>query len=248
MAFFKHNKKNIFYTEKGEGELLIILPGNTATSLAHINDIEYFSKRYKSVSIDFLGTGKSDRIENWSVNWWENGAHQINSLIEHLGYKKAILVGTSGGAVIALLTAILFPDKVSSVIADSFQHNFSSDKLKSILLEDRKTNSQEQIKFWKYLHGEDWENVVNSDTEMIIDFINSGGDWFKGRLKKIKCPVLLTGSKEDNFLPNIEESRLFLSKEIKQSKIFLNEKGLHPLMWSQSKIFREITTIFLNNK
>lgn len=245
MAFFNYENNNIFYTEKGEGELLIILPGNTVTSLAHKDEVEYFSKNYRTVSLDFLGTGKSDRIDNWSINWWEDGAYQVNKLIEHLGYKKAILIGTSGGAVVSLITAILFPEKIKAVVADSFYPNFSSSILKNIFLEDRKKKTNDQVNFWKYLHGEDWEKVVDSDTNMIVKFIKSGGDWFKGRLKNIICPVLLTASKEDNLLPDIEKTRLILSKQIKQSKIFINNKGSHPLMWSEKNIFRKITNIFL---
>ena len=41
------------------------------------------------------------------------------ALIDHLGEEKAVVVGSSGGGIVALLTAVLFPEKVLAVIADS---------------------------------------------------------------------------------------------------------------------------------
>ncbi len=68
MAYFTWNGKHIHYRENGAGELLLILPGNTASSICHQGELDHFGKAYHAVAIDFLGTGKSDRESEWSDN------------------------------------------------------------------------------------------------------------------------------------------------------------------------------------
>lgn len=245
MAYFEYKSKKIFYREEGKGELLIVIPGNTASSIAHEKELEYYGKGYHAVSLDILGTGQSDRLEKWTINWWEEGAHQVKALIEHLKYKKAILMGTSGGAVIALLGAVLYPDKIKAVIADSFVEKFSKSMLKKNIIDERNNKVYGQIQFWKFAHGKDWERVIKEDTKMMIEFVNQGGEWFNKRLGEIICPVLLTASKKDHMLPDIEEEICNISKRIEKSKVFINDEGFHPLICSQPEDFRIITDYFL---
>ncbi len=67
---FKFNSKTINFRSKGEGELIIFLPGNTASSIVYQSQINYFSDYYLAASVDYLGTGKSDRFSYEEKNWW----------------------------------------------------------------------------------------------------------------------------------------------------------------------------------
>ena len=101
MPHFAHHGHRLFYREQGEGTLLMILPGNTASSACYEGELNYFSRRYRAVALDFAGTGASDRLETLGDDWWERSAYDVCGLIQHLGEKQAILLGSSGGAVIA---------------------------------------------------------------------------------------------------------------------------------------------------
>jgi len=76
MPYFNWNDHQIFYREQGESPLLLILPGNTASSICCQGEIDYFSSHYHTASLDFLGTGKSDRVVIWAQDWWADGASQ----------------------------------------------------------------------------------------------------------------------------------------------------------------------------
>jgi len=245
VPYFKYNSKQIFYREEGKGELLILLPGNTASSAAYENELKYFSQKYYAVSLDYLGTGLSDRLKKWPCNWWEECAKQVKNLIEHLNYEKAILLGTSGGAVISLLTTILYPDVVKAVIGDSFVEKFTHEMLEHNVIEQRKQKSEIMVQFWQHLHGSDWEEVIKADTEMLKQFTDQGGEWLLNRVEEIHCPVLLTASKKDNMLPNVVQHMCSLAKKIKKSKLFINDKGGHPLIWTQPDDFKIICEYFL---
>ena len=70
--------------------------------------------------IDFLGNGKSDRVNKFPADLWISQAQQVIALIEHLGLEKVNLLGTSGGAWVAVNTALERPDLIAKVVADSF--------------------------------------------------------------------------------------------------------------------------------
>lgn len=247
MPYFKYEGKNIFYREKGNGPLLVILPGNTASSIMHERELEIYSKDYHVVSIDFSGTGQSDRIETWDSNWWKSGANQVESLINHLEYTEAILMGTSGGANVALLTAIHYPALIKAVIADSFTEIFTPKMLKDDVIDDRSNPTDDQINFWKYCHGNDWKDIVTKDTEIIKDFVNSGGNSFEGRLSEIKVPVLITLSKQDPMIKNSLIESIETFSKLKKGKLFINDTGFHPLIWSKPDFFHRIVSAFLND-
>lgn len=247
MSFFKWADHQIYYQIQGNGPLLLVLPGNTASSACYLGEIEYFSRHYRVASLDFLGTGKSDRLTKWTTDWWFQAVKQAKGLIEHLEYENCMLVGTSGGAVIALLMAINFPNIIKTVIADSCVERFSEQILEKSVIQERKLLTESQIKFWEYAHGDDWKQVIEADTNMVTEFTKSGGDWFLGRLSEIICPVLFTASRKDTALNNIIYHISKMSEQVQNSRLYISDKGDHPFMWSSSEEFRYIADYFLDS-
>jgi pimeloyl-ACP methyl ester carboxylesterase len=247
MPYTLWNHRRIFYREKGSGPLLVLLPGNTSSSVNMQADLAHFSSRFKAVALDFLGTGRSDRLDYWTDDWWLSGAHQVNQLVRHLGYDKCILVGTSGGAVTALLAAIHHPEIVRGVVADSFIPYLTQEMLENHLIPDRTQPQPGQILFWEAAHGPYWKQVVDADTAMIERFVRRGGDWFKGQFDRVRCPVLLTASKVDPVLPGVAGHFADMAEQIQGSRIYLHHEGQHPLIWSVPGIFRGVSDLFLDS-
>lgn len=52
---------NLYYQEKGKGEVLVLLHGNSDNSNYFVNQIEYFKNQYRVIAIDTRGHGKSPR-------------------------------------------------------------------------------------------------------------------------------------------------------------------------------------------
>lgn len=263
MPTFRWNGHLLFYRERGVRSadkvhpadkmhpLLLVLPGNTASSANHQGELDHFSRSFHVVALDFLGTGQSDRVAIWALKWWEQNARQAQALVTHLGYDSCITMGTSGGGVVALLMAILYPDRVRAAIADSCGERFSPQMLAQNVIADRARRTPEQIAFWKYAHGADWAQVVDADTDMIgcfvapVDAGGCGGDWFEGRLGQIRCPVLLTASRQDDMVPDVGQQVCSMAGQIADCRVYLNNKGGHPLMWSSPRDFRAISDHFL---
>jgi pimeloyl-ACP methyl ester carboxylesterase len=244
MPYLTVSGRRLFYQEQGEGPLLFILPGNTASSACHPGELNYFSRRFRAVSIDFWGTGRSDRSPAWPVNWWEVAAGDITALIEHLGRDQGLLVGTSGGAAAALLAAILHPEKVKAVVADSEVEVYPLQSMQP-LIADRSRRTADQVSFWRNAHGDDWEQVVEADSDMLLRFAARGGDFFHGRLREIRCPVLLTASLLDEMLPEVALQVPRMALQIPDCRVYFANQGAHPLMWSRPDEFRRIADDFL---
>ena len=245
MPYFDWKDKKIFYRTQGEGPLLVILPGNTASSICHQGELEHFSENFQAVSMDYLGTGKSERLEQWTADWWKYAAEQVSVLVDHLNHANCILMGTSGGAIVAFLAALNFPEKVRAIIADSLEYCIPKSLVLESIMKERAMRTDPQKQFWEFAHGADWEDVVEADTSMLLKFAERGGDWAEGRLGEIGCPVLLTGSKLDSSIPHLLRDYSRIAEAIVDCSVYINDSGDHPFMWTAPQDFRPICDHFL---
>ena len=116
MSYFRYEDKQIYYEESGEGTPLVLLHGNTACGKMFDPVVPALSEKYRVIVPDFLGNGRSDRLDKWPSDLWFEWAKQVKALCDHLGLKKVKLIGSSGGAIVALNVALEAPDLVKKVI------------------------------------------------------------------------------------------------------------------------------------
>ncbi|HEY3289343.1 MAG TPA: alpha/beta hydrolase [Anaerolineae bacterium] len=244
MPYFNSNGHRLFYREQGSGPLLIILHGNTASSAHHSGELDYFGRYNYAVAPDFLGCGRSDRLTVWPDDWWEQAGRDAAALVTHLGSRRAIVMGTSGGAIAALWMAIQHPQLVQAVIADSCVERQDL-VFTEQLIADRLRFTPDQVGFWQQGHGDDWEQVVRADTAMWRRWLEGGGNWFHGRLKEISCPVLFTNSLRDYIAPDVAAQVCAMALQITGSRIYFATEGGHPLMWSRATEFRNVADWFV---
>ncbi len=103
-----------YYLEQGNGEPFIFLHGNGENSSYFEKQIDYFGSRYHVFALDTRGHGRSPRgnapftIEQFSTD--------LHFFMETQGIQKAIILGFSDGANIAMRFAIKHPDMVGALI------------------------------------------------------------------------------------------------------------------------------------
>lgn len=120
MSYFTFDDKQVYYNEIGVGMPLLFLHGNTASSKMFSEIAEKYKRNFKVILIDFLGHGKSDRLQKFPVDLWFYEAEQIIAFLNEKNYSKVNIIGSSGGALVAINVALEAPNLVSNVIADSF--------------------------------------------------------------------------------------------------------------------------------
>ena len=104
----------LYYQEKGNGEPFIMLHGNGENSDYFCNQIEYFSRNYHVIAIDTRGHGKSPRGEApFTIAQF---ADDLYDFMMQKELKKAIILGFSDGANIAMKFAMKYPDMLRALI------------------------------------------------------------------------------------------------------------------------------------
>lgn len=170
------------------------------------------------------------------------------ALIEHLNYKKVHLIGTSGGAYVALNVALERPKLVQKVVADSFEGRTLHEGMLEELIRDREVCVHNEFarQFYNWCQGEDWQSVVEADTQAISAFIQSGCSLYHKPLKELTMPLLLLGSKEDTSLrKDLFEEYQQISKMTPKTMIHMFERGGHPSLLSNCEEAIKIINTFL---
>lgn len=105
---------NLYCQEKGEGEPLLLLHGNGEDGIYFVHQVAYFSDRYRVITVDTRGHGKSPR--GTAPFTMEQFAADLHKLMDELEIQKAIILGFSDGANIAMKFALKYPDRVKALI------------------------------------------------------------------------------------------------------------------------------------
>ena len=241
MSFFSYGSHQICYESHGAGRPLILLHGNTASGKMFDPIIPLLSEKYRVINMDFLGCGRSDRMAVWPADLWYEWAKQACALCEYLGLSEVILVGTSGGALAAINAALEYPQLVRFVAADSFA-GICADPAVTYDIQAGRTQAK-QIQgvrdYLRSLHGEDWEQVFDADTDAVARHAREIGAYFHHPLSALQVPLLLTGSEEDEMFPSGHYRRLFREncRETRRAETHIFPHGGHPAMVSNMEEF-----------
>jgi pimeloyl-ACP methyl ester carboxylesterase len=253
MSYFNFDNKRVYYTEFGNGAPLLLLHGNTASSNMFAQIAEKYKKNFKVILIDFLGHGKSDRLDEFPADLWFYEAEQTIAFLREKQYTKVNIIGSSGGALVAINVALESSELVNKVIADSFEGEKPLKAFTENIEADRENSKQnENAKmFYLYMHGSDWEQVVDNDTSAIIRHKKEIGKFFHKDLQSFKNDILLTGSKEDEFVCTISHNYFekvygVLLSKIGHGKINLFETGGHPAMITNQDSFYQLSMEFFS--
>lgn len=248
MSYFNFENNNIFYKECGKGDPLILIHGDSASSRMFMPELKFYSKNFRTIIVDLIGQGKSQRVTKLPLDYWNANGKMIAALCRHIGINKVNMIGTSGGAIVALNAVIHAPELFNKVIADSFIGEKLTLEFAEQTIKERE-NSKKKISskiFWFMMHGHDWRYVVDQNTLLISEFSKEIGSFFHKDISSIKNEVLITGSRKDDLIPDIENILKGINSKIENSKLVIFERGNHPAMLSNIKEFRNIVLDFFN--
>lgn len=114
--FFDSNGVKIHYTVQGEGEPVLLIHGftmNIAMQWTGPGVLPELAKQYRVIAIDNRGHGRSGKPHEPEKYGLEMAEDQIR-LLDHLGVKKAHVVGYSMGGFITSKLLTSHPDRVAT--------------------------------------------------------------------------------------------------------------------------------------
>ena len=248
MSFFTFEGKNIYYEEFGSGKPLLFLHGNTASSKMYGEISKRYVPYFRVILIDFLGHGNSDRLSEFPADLWFFEAQQVIAFLRYKHYEKVNIIGSSGGALVALNVALEAPGLVEKVIADSFEGEKADRRFNDNLFSDREKamNDEGARGFYAYMHGDDWEQIVANDTSAVIRHGNEIVSFFHRPLCGFKAEILLTGSRKDSFMYSISDNyyeKVYgdMLEQIPNGRMYLFENGDHPAVITNSDSFYDLS-------
>ena len=243
--------KSLFYQEAGEGPVLLFLHGNTASSRLFEPLLPLYAPHFRCVLLDFLDNGRSDRAAVLPADLWQDEARQVLALIRKAGYERPCLLGTSGGAWAAMNAALLAPDEVGAVVADSFDGRTLHPGFAQDLAAERAKAKQDPAArgFYEWCQGPDWEAVVDRDTDALLRCASSGQPLFCRPLEQMRPPVLLLGSREDPMCRlDLEAEYAAMAAQMPCAAVRLFPSGGHPAILSQAEGAAEAVLAFLRGQ
>ncbi|MEA4832077.1 2-succinyl-6-hydroxy-2,4-cyclohexadiene-1-carboxylate synthase [bioreactor metagenome] len=255
MPYYNYNNHACWYEEHGEGDPLLMLHGNTASSRIFDGVYELFTKKYRVILIDFLGHGRSDRIKSFPDDLWYDEGMQVVEFIKQKNIGKTYMIGSSGGALAAVNAALEAPELFIKVIADSFEGETPMPSFVETVECDREASKANPgaREFYISMHGEGWENVVDNDTHAVTAHAKTIGKFFHKPFSMLKTDILMTGSREDEYTAPIaadfyDKIYAGLIQKAGHGKMHVFEHGGHPAIITNPDEFFRVACEFFGER
>ena len=215
---------DIDFQIKGEGSpTLVFVHGWSCDKTYWSEQIPFFSKQFRTVTIDLPGHGKSGvNRTNWSMAQF---GEDVATVVNRLNLNKVILIGHSMGGPIVIEAALRIPDRVigvvtvdSGVLLDPIKDPTQQfvDKLLGALRLNFPKTMQGIVRKHIFLPTSDPELVQKVADDMAaqppeigiavqkeLRLWQMGGDW--DSVKKVKVPISFINAKRS--VPNEEVYR-----------------------------------------
>ena len=114
MPRFSVNNIELDYDVTGHGEALLLLHGLGSTKKDWENQVPYFSKEFKVVTVDLRGHGETTcPSSDYGVDLMVS---DVKGLLDYLEIDKVIPVGFSMGGAVAFQLAYDYPDLINKLV------------------------------------------------------------------------------------------------------------------------------------
>ena len=214
------NGIKIWYASFGRGEPVLLIHGGLANSNYWGHQVRALQKHYRVVVMDSRGHGRSSRNEQ--PYGYDLMASDVLGLMDHLGIKKAAIVGWSDGAIIGLDIAMHHPERVSRLFA--FAANSDPSGVADIAKSDV---------FNAYIEraGEEYKRLSPTPTEyksfveQITKMWETQPNWTEADLAAIKVPTWIVDADHDEAIKR--ENTEFMAAHIPGAGLLIQPNVSH---------------------
>lgn len=193
--FAKINDVKIHYKIYGTGsDALFLLHGSMECMTEWDKQLVDFSKRYKVITMDNRGHGKStftDRKMDYFLM-----SEDVLALMSVLKIDSAHIVGFGDGGIIGLYLAITHPEKVRKLVAIGANYKVDTSVVYHEVLEKVKAWDDDKVYSFVRNNFRGWpnDNMLTQFTSRMKAMLLTEPNLTKDDLRKIQCPTLfMTG-------------------------------------------------------
>lgn len=174
----------------GEGSPIIFLHSGLQTGETDfIDQQKYFKENYTVIVPDLRAHGKSS-VERIDIHkYFDESANDLMETMDYLGLDDAHVVGCSLGALVGLVFAKKFPERISSLslsgIISVKPDNWEELSRQDINMQRTVLNNVEAVGYFDSIHESDWQEFLRQSMEQDWYPFNKTGD-----VSTLKCATL----------------------------------------------------------
>jgi pimeloyl-ACP methyl ester carboxylesterase len=225
----------MYYESYGQGEPLLMIHGNGGSINNFVNQIPFFSKRYKVIVADSRAQGKSEDLQD-SLSF-EMMADDFSALLDRLHIDSCYVLGWSDGGINGLLLAIRHPEKVRKLAITGA--NLWPDST--------------AISAADYLWGLNYYDTLGKmpltpeiiTTRKLVKLDTFEPHISKKQLQQIHCPTLVIGGDHDIILT---EHTVYIAKSIPNAYLWILPNSSHSTLIDYKDQFNKTVDDFFENR
>jgi pimeloyl-ACP methyl ester carboxylesterase/predicted glycosyltransferase len=117
-GFVDRDGVKLFYETYGGGPetMVFVPPWSIVHSRVYKAQLPYFSERYRCITYDARGNGKSDRPESVAAYSLDNLVADALAVMDATGVEQAVILGLSYGGYVTSVLAAYHPDRVKAAV------------------------------------------------------------------------------------------------------------------------------------
>lgn len=227
------NGIKMYYETYGMGKPLLIIHNNGGYIRSGREQIAFFSKNYKVIAVDCRGRGKT--IDTGDSLTYDLLANDLNALLENLKIDSTYIIGDSDGAIIGLILAIKYPQRVKMLAAMS--PNIRPDS--AVTYPESEAEMARNFADLTSLVKQGYKDQIGKlkRVRLMVNHPHISS----AELSMIKAPVLImSGDRDVILLSHISE----IFRYIPKSQLYILPGSTHFAMQQNSKIFNEAIELF----
>jgi pimeloyl-ACP methyl ester carboxylesterase len=217
---------------------LLLIHGNGGSVYAERCQIEHFKDRYYLIIADSRFHGKTDNGSE--ILTYDLMTKDYNALLDFLKIDSAYIIGQSDGAIIGLLLAMNYPDKVRKVVAAGANLRPDTTALQKWAVELTRKDLDEVER--KIKSGDISVDLIRQRSQ--LNLMDKYPNIRNEELAKIQAPVLVMAG--DGDIIKLEHI-LEIYQSIPNSQLFIMPGATHFMLREEYSLFNQIAERFLDN-
>lgn len=246
------NGVQLHYTCRGTGlHPLLLIPGALGVGEQQYRpQLDYFGRDgsgFKVVTFDPRGYGESD-VERPERNSFITDALDGHQLMSSLSLPKFSVLALCSGGRAGLALASIFPQSVRSLVVFGTRSYITQEevdvyeRIRDVSVWDPKIRGSLESIYRDSLQKK-WSACLD---ELQSYLAASNGDICTRDLANVFCSMLIIHGAEDAYTPLCQAE--YLRDHVKESQLYIMEKGRHMLHLKQHGEFNKIVEDFLNTQ